>query len=276
MAEVTVPVTWTEQETLYSCGPAVAQMALAALGVAPPPTPPTWQDRLWSIIQTVTNETRPLNAGPGTASSPSFAEQLCEKCANTTSYTCWATSPGALERLLNGEQTVASYAATTNGSDGDATIRLLDTLDRGVPGLALVRGWQHWVVVDGYTHSGPDAWALAGRNLNGVYLRNPQVAGVHYVVWDVWKDDYLNFVPCGQYGNTIVVLDGHRLAPPPPVPPAAPTNVHILGRDVYVPRKANGMIPPDAARSSRRSRGRRASSPGAPPGVGQMGPVARK
>jgi hypothetical protein len=136
-----------------------------------------------------------------------------------------------------------------NGSDSDATVALLDTLDRGLPGLALVRGWQHWVVVDGYTHSSPDAWPLPGRNLNGVYLRNPQVQGVHYVVWDVWKDDYLRFVPCGQYANTIVVLDGHRLAAPP-APPAAPTNLHILGRDVYVPRKEEGMIPPDAARAA--------------------------
>ena len=37
MAEVTVPVTWMEQENLYYCGPAVARMTLAALGVAPPP-----------------------------------------------------------------------------------------------------------------------------------------------------------------------------------------------------------------------------------------------
>jgi len=253
MAEVTVPVTWVEQETLYSCGPAVAQMTLRALGVVPPPTPPTWQERLWTIVQTVTNETRPSNAGPGTPSAPSFPEQLCEKCANTTSYTCWATSPGALERLLNGQQGVASYAVRTTGSDSDATIALLDTLDRGLPGIALVRGWQHWVVVDGYTHSLPDAWPLPGRNLNGVYFRNPQVQGVHYVVWDVWKDDYLNFVPCGQYANTIVVLDSHRVAAPPP-PPSAPGNLRILGRDVYFLRKeAYRMIPPDSARSSAQS-----------------------
>ena len=250
MAEVTVPVTWVEQETLYYCGPAVAQMTLAALGVASPPIPPTWQDQLWAIIQTVTDEVRPSNAGPNADSAPPFPEQLCEKCTGIAGYSCWSTSPGALERLLNGQQAVASYAAETKGSEDDATITLLDTIDRGIPGIALVRGWQHWVVVDGYTHSGPDPWPVGGRNVNGVYLQNPQVAGVHYVDWRKWKDDYLRFVPCGQYANTMVVLDGHRLAAPPVSPPAPPTNLHILGRDVYVRRNEDGMIPPDAARAA--------------------------
>ena len=35
-----------------------------------------------------------------------------------------------------------------------------------------------------------------------------------------------------------------------PRPPAAPTHLHILGRDIYVPRKEDGMIPPDAARAA--------------------------
>ena len=248
MAEVTVPVTWVHQETLYYCGPAVAQMMLAAIGVVKPPSPPTWQDRLWTIIQSVTDETRPSNAGPGTPSAPEFQEQLCEKCASTSGYTCWATTPGALERTLNGQQGSAHYSVSTTGSDSAATIATLDVLDRGLPGLALVWGWQHWVVVDGYRHSGPDAWALPGRNLNGMFLRNPQVPGMLYVDWQVWKDDYLNFVPCGQYGNTIVVLDGHRVAVPPPSPPAAPTNVRILGREIFPFRKAaSAMIPPASA-----------------------------
>jgi hypothetical protein len=249
MSDVIVPVTWVDQETLYSCGPAVAQMTLKALGVATPAIPPTWQQRLWTIIQTITNEVRPSNAGSGTPSAPAFPEQLCEKCPNTTSYTCWATSPKALERLLNGQQTSAVFAVTTSGNDAAATIALLDTLDRGVPGVALIRGWQHWVVVDGYLHGGPDPWALPGRNLNGVYVRNPQSAGLHYIDWNVWKDEYLNFVPCGQYANTILVISGRRNAIPPVPPPAPPTNVRILKQKAYINREElYAMMPPASAR----------------------------
>jgi len=246
--DVIVPVTWVEQETLYSCGPAVAQMTLKAVGVATPASPPTWQQQLWTIIQTVTDEVRPTNAGAGTPSAPAFPEQLCEKCANTTSYTCWATSPKALERLVNGQQASAVYTVTTNGNDAAATIAMLDTIDRGVPGIALVRGWQHWVVVDGYLHGGPDPWALPGRNLNGIYLRNPQVAGVHYVDWNTWKDEYLNFVPCGQYANTILVISGRRTTIPYVPPPAAPTNVRILRKRAYINlEQFYAMIPPPSA-----------------------------
>lgn len=251
MPEVIVPVTWARQETQFYCGPAVAQMMLGALGVATPPSPPTWQDRLWTLVQSVTNETRPANAGPGTSSAPAFPEQLCERCPSTPGYTCWATSPGALERLLNGQQSAALYSVSTNGSDSAATSATLDVVDRGLPGPVLVWGWQHWVIVDGYRHSEPDAWPLPGRNLNGVYLRNPQVPGMLYVHWEAWKDDYLSFIPCGQYSNTIVVLDGHRVAAPPPNPPAAPTNVRILGHEAYVFRKeAHMMIPPASAREA--------------------------
>lgn len=200
MPDVTVPVTWVQQEELYSCGPATAQMTLAAVGVLTPSSPPTWQQRLWERVQALTLETRPPGAGPGTPHAPSFPTQLCERCPKQD-YTCWATSPQALERVLNDEQGVASYAVGTHATEASATTAILDTLDRNLPGIALVRGWKHWVVVDGYLHSEPDFWSVSGRNLNGVYLKNPQVQAVQYVHWREWRNRYLSFVPCGQYAN---------------------------------------------------------------------------
>ncbi len=75
MADVFGPsVTRVTQETDWFCGPATAQMVLSALGVAKPPTPPTWQLRLWAYIVNNTGASRPTPV-----SDPSeFPGQKCE------------------------------------------------------------------------------------------------------------------------------------------------------------------------------------------------------
>jgi len=228
MADVFVAVPFVKQQTLYYCGPATLQMMLSMLGVASPATPPSWQDTLWAAVQANTGATRPSSA-PSTPTAPAFATQKCEWCTSI-GWRCWSTTPGVLEYLANARQTVAKYSISTHGTEESATGVLLDTIDANLPAVALVRGWQHWLAVDGYRHGEPGATVVAGRNLNGVFIRDPwESAAIHYIAWDDWESDYLSFVPCGDYKSSMVVMGGVRVPPRerPTAPPNTPTNLRI-------------------------------------------------
>lgn len=227
MADVFVTVPFVPQDELFYCGPATGQMVLSALGIGSPPKPPRWQDRLWDFVINNTGATRPSGA-PSTPTSPPFPQQKCEWCVGH--WTCWSTTPGVLESLLNTSQGVAHYGVTTHTTEASATDTLLDAIDANLPAVALVYGWQHWLVVDGYSPGAATAWAVGGRTIAGIYIRDPwDVAATHYISTRSWRRSYLKFVPCGSYGNKFVVLSAVRL-PPPQVtqPPVAPTNVRIL------------------------------------------------
>jgi hypothetical protein len=225
--DVIVPVTWVQQETTYFCGPAAAQMALASLGAAQPATPPPWQEQLWADVQARTNEARPAAAGPGTPDCPAFPTQRCEKVQ--WDWKCWSTTPPALERVLNLRQSRATCAVSTHPTERAATRALLDAIDAGIPGVALVFGWQHWLVVDGYLHDPTASSTNVGhRHVDGVYLRDSNAEeALHYVTWTRWTDDYLRFVPAGTYRDTIVVIGAVPRPVSPPSPPQAPDNVRI-------------------------------------------------
>ena len=227
MPDVNVAVPFAAQETLFYCGPAVLQMALSALGVASPATPPSWQDQLWDLVQQHTGAKRPSSA-PSTPTAPAFPTQKCERCYGQ--WSCWSSTPRVVEYLLNTLQTTAQYAVSTHGSEESATAVLLDALDGQVPGVALVMGWQHWLVVDGYRHSEPNGWAVAGRSVNGIYIRDPlDVPATHFVATAQWRADYLRFVACGEYQDTLVVIGGTRVpVPSAPAAPAAPTSLRIV------------------------------------------------
>ena len=218
-------VTFAKQETLFFCGPATAKMVLSSLGVASPATPPSWQSQLWDYIKSNTGATRPSSA-PNEPTAPPFPTQKCEWCSG---WKCWSTTPAVLVKLLNASQGVATYAISTHTIEDAATGVMLDTIDQTLPGVALVYGWNHWVVVEGYRQGEAGSHAVAGRNLNGVYIRDPEAStAVHYVDWIEWRDTYLSFVPCGMFKNTMVVAGGTRLASPPIDRPQAPTNVRIV------------------------------------------------
>jgi hypothetical protein len=208
MADVIVPVQRRQQENLYFCGPATAQMVLAALGVPTPPVPPSWQKQLWDYITQHTGANRPDDAPDDPYA---FDGQKCEWCAGE--WNCWTTTPGVLAALLN-QQLIGSYAIAKHSSEESATGALLDTIDQQLPAVALVYGWMHWLVVDGYRHSRPNAEPVAGRQLNGVYIRNPEKGRTgHYVRWAKWQTSYLWFIACGQYKNKMVTLPGRRAVP---------------------------------------------------------------
>jgi hypothetical protein len=226
MADVIVPVPFVKQEKLYYCGPATLQMLLTALGVNSPGLPPTWQDQLWQQVEANTGATRPSNA-PSTPIAPEFDDQKCEMCGGQ--WKCWATTPGVLEYLINTHQHAGNFSITMHTSEASATATLMDTLDGNLPGVALIRGWQHWLAVEGYRHGSTGWVSVGGRKLNGVFVRDPwETPSVHYIKWSDWKSAYLKFVPCGDYQGRYVVMGGVRVAPPQTVPPIAPTGIRII------------------------------------------------
>ena len=230
MADESVAVPFVEQEQLYYCGPATLQMVCSALGVASPATPPSWQDQLWLDVQANTGAMRPP-AAPSTPTSPAFPQQKCEWC-KYVGWRCWSTTPTALEDLANTLQSVAQFATSVHKTEEGATDALMDSIDAKVPAFALVWGWQHWLVVDGYRHGEAGATPVGGRNLNGVFIRNPleeAATANHYVDWDTWESDYLKFVPCGDYEGSFVVIGGvRRQGKQPPAPPNAPTGLRVI------------------------------------------------
>ena len=98
-------------------------------------------------------------------------------------------STGVLVSLLNSSQAKAQYSIAIHTSEESATRTLKDTIDRDVPGIALVYGDQHWLVVDGYKHTKPNSAPAAGRKLKGLLIRNPwkNLSG-HYVALATWYD----------------------------------------------------------------------------------------
>ncbi len=228
MPDTFVAVPFVKQETLYYCGPATLQMVFTMLGVASPATPPSWQDTLWAAVQSNTGAVRPTVA-PSTPTAPAFPTQKCEWCTNV-GWKCWSTTPDVLEHLANTQQSVAHFSISTHETEHSATGALLDTIDANLPGVALVRGWQHWLAVDGYRHDESGPTPVAGRKLNGVFVRDPlATAAIHYVAWSSWKKDYLKFVPCGDYEGTFVVMGGIPVARKPQAPPpSAPTGIRII------------------------------------------------
>ena len=219
MSEATVSVPWVKQEQTYYCGPAVAEMILGALKVDAPPSPPSWQDQLWFDIQDETHSRRPQDAD----TEPSFKSQKCEQLDGQ--WNCWSTTPDALTRVLNLQQTRVEYAVCKHDDEAAATATLMEAVDANVPAAALVHGWQHWLVMDGYVHGTTEPAApVGGKQLNGVYIRDSNAdAEVHYVTWNAWRDDYLQFVPAGKYRDHIVVVGAEIVASVPP--PAAPVPV---------------------------------------------------
>jgi hypothetical protein len=265
VAEVYQPVPWVQQETPYYCGPAVAEMMLRALGVGPPPSPPTWQDRLWDDVKASTGAVRPAAAGPGTVTSPPFPTQLCERCPGDPTWHCWSTTPAALEAVLNLHQNAVRYTAAGQGNEKAATASVLDALDSGLASVVLVFGWQHWVIVHGYVHDVPGACNVPGHNLDGVFIRDPTVnAPMQYVTCTKWHDDYLRVVPCGGHQNTYVVITGQRRSLTTS-PPSSPTNVRIYGMASEDPATAAARAAKDLLRQSTRwSAALESAMPGTP------------
>jgi hypothetical protein len=206
MADSLVNVPYAHQEKTYYCGPATLQMALSALGVASPATAPSWQQQLWNQIKAGTVGALPSGQ---MMEDPTFTTPVCEWCS-IIGWKCWTTTPTVLRNLLNAQQAVGVYSIFTTDEQADATGVLLDTIDVNLPAIALVRGWKHWLVVRGYKHNSSGATPVAGRKLNGIYLKDPNVPATNYVTWKTWKKKYLSVVPCGEYEGSFLMVPGVR------------------------------------------------------------------
>jgi hypothetical protein len=256
MPDVNVGVTWVKQQTLFYCGPAVLEMVLTTLGTKRPIAPPTWQDQIWADVKANTGATRPIGA-PSTPTAPPFPTQKCEPCGKQ--WKCWATTPGVLEYLANKYQPAGQFAITMHETEKSATASLLDAVDANLPAVALVHGWQHWLVVEGYRHGEANSTALGQRALNGVFIRDSKdtQSAVHYITWSSWKSLYLKFVPCGDYEGAFVVLGGTRRPIQTPPPPSMPTNVRILDDAAPSPLRVRTLkrliTSADALESARRA-----------------------
>ena len=206
MPDINLGVDPIKQETDWYCGPASAQMVLAFLKVAPPAGAGTWQDKIRTYIESHTNATRPsLAKAPDSEFNPAFNEQKCELCDGD--YECWATTPNVLKNVLNANQSIVTYEVARLTTEHGATDAALDSIDKGHPAVALVEGWQHFVVVEGYRHDEAGSVSTFGRNLNGVWYCDPlDDSAVQYKPIDEWIGEYLYWVPCGTYEEEIVVI----------------------------------------------------------------------
>ena len=179
-------------------------MVLTFLKVARPPGPKTWQGQIRDYIEKNTNATRPsLKKAPDSPDNPAFKEQKCDLCDGD--YECWATTPNVLKKLLNANQSVTTYQVSKRTTERSATDAMLDNVE-GKAGhrarrrlAALCR--HRWV-------SSRREWIRdhIGRNLNGVWYCDPLDGTINYKKFSAWAGDYLYWVTCGTYVDTIVVI----------------------------------------------------------------------
>jgi hypothetical protein len=177
--EKILAVDWFAQEKLYYCGPAVAQMFLKHFGVA------VSQDDLWAYIKSNSDGSGSPNP-PGAGSDPDFPKQVCENCdgTNPPEWTCWNTTPGALQKTVKGQTAKATLAIRYPGTFEEGVTQLIESIDRSpaVPPFATIGSVNHWIVVNGYIQNDVTSTQfpveqIGSYKLNALYLLDPQSAG---------------------------------------------------------------------------------------------------
>jgi hypothetical protein len=230
-------------------------MILDFHGLGPKLRPPGWQ----AAFQThLWGEIKRLTTGPGVGVGcigvdPFFANQQSGVCISTTCK-CWDTIPQGLEAVCNSQLPVAKRVAAVRvpalGFEDivDATLR---GIDAGLPSAALGNGGHHFVVVYGYKRNAtsPRPRVIAGRRINGVYVRDPDNPARNRLIsmtnWKNWFDE----VDCGVKDPVAGYTDHQMIVavvprsvgvivmpptppsppPPPPPPPALPPGPPLIG-----------------------------------------------
>jgi hypothetical protein len=205
-------VQWFEQETLFYCGPAVAQMFLDYFKVV------VTQDRLWNDIKSNSGGVRPADAPP---SDHAFPEQVCDNCELNDKkppvWECWDTTPEALRTTVIAHGNIGLSAQYPSTFD-DGVVKLIESLDlpQAVPPFATIYLVNHWVLVDGYrrddeTSVEAPAVTVGKYRLNGLYILDPQeldaVERVRLVTVQDWRTKF-GLVPCGPHTDTYPVVVG--------------------------------------------------------------------
>lgn len=200
-------VQYHQQDTDYYCGAACAQMVLAELGGGLHP-----QDDLYND-----NHDHSLTEGG------------------------WATAPDGLQWTLNNRKPSSSsaYFCLDALSSEDAISRMICWTIHNwkVAPVALVYGWQHWIVIRGYqasaapSNSADNTYTITGFDVNNPWPPTPTPApppphtvgdvcgsggnrGVanEHISYATWQTDYMTGVPGGHWaGQFVAVCD--------PIPP---------------------------------------------------------
>lgn len=203
-------VTWQRQQTLYFCGPAVAQMFLDFVKVS------ATQPDLWTDIQNNTGGSRPSDA-PTT--DHDFPTQVCDNCDRTSTdperWKCWNTTPEALSTTVaarGGVDLAARYPSTFD----QGVEMLIDSLDRTpeVPAFATITLLNHWVLVNGYlrdcaTSQAAPLQTVGHYKLNGIYILDPQQEDaderVKLVTVNGWRSNF-GLIACDTHQGTYPIV----------------------------------------------------------------------
>jgi hypothetical protein len=202
-------VAYHQQDTNYYCGAACAQMVLDEIGAGLLP-----QDDLYN-----------------------------ENHSHSTTETGWATGPDGLQYTMNDRRPAAFnnwFALFALSTEDSISRKLCWTIHHyKVAPIALVYGWQHWIVVRGYdasatpSNSADNSYTITGFEVNNPWPPTPMpgpppphsvgdgcgtggsrgVADEH-ISYAQWQSTYMTGVPAGHWaGQFVAVCD--------PEPPAA-------------------------------------------------------
>jgi hypothetical protein len=202
MAEKVLPIVFHKQEKGYYCGPATIQMILEFLG-----TGGLTQDDLWDDV-------RQNSACAWHGDSEDARLEPLEQTDYlwVTACPCWATSPEALRGTINQHLPATvhlKYAPQAmNGING-----LITSIDHNVPPGVTIRGFNHWVVVNGYVMD-PPAEPGPGQpyTIQGLYVTDPLQTDAtrrhRLVPLRQWKGSYFGSMDCGTHQDEHPIVVG--------------------------------------------------------------------
>jgi hypothetical protein len=202
-------VQWRRQERGFFCGPACLQMVLGFLGLR------RTQQQLFDDVVARSTGTRPPDA-PCNANRACYPTQVCYRCG---SWECWDTDPEAFTTTLKDRAPAVRFELHYDAETDVGTNRIIAAIRpaQGVPPVATVGSFNHWIVVNGYHLE--DAKEIARRNedpdlhpaVKGLYLLDPLVrtARMRLVQIDEWNERF-GLVDCGDHLDEHIVIAGSR------------------------------------------------------------------
>ena len=205
-----LPVPYHQQDVNYFCGAAAAQMVLRFVG-----KPLAEQhDLFWNKIH------------PNMVMEP----------------TRWRSGPDGLEwALVDGDSSARGFILHALESEGALARQMVWSIhhDR-VPAVALVRGYEHWMVVCGYTATAvPRSATDTSYSIINFDVRDPEPPAVNRVVpphgpddgcgsgqgrgvadqtisYQAWQSDYMTGVTTGFWEGKFLAVAGPPTRPEPP------------------------------------------------------------
>lgn len=204
-------VAYHQQDTDYYCGGACAQMVLDEIGAGLIP-----QDDLYN-----------------------------ENHAHSTTEPGWATAPDGLQFTMNDRRPAAFnnwFALFALANEDSISRKLCWTIHHyQVAPIALVFGWQHWIVIRGYdasaapSNSADNSYAITGFEVNNPWPPTPMPSpppphaagdacgtggsrGIsdEHISYAQWQSTYMTGVPSGHWAGKFVAVCDPEPPPPPP------------------------------------------------------------